>query len=163
VNKCVVNIVALGIIVLFGAVGWLLFLAAFDFREPPIHVKYSHPVPIAAQVESRAEIVDAPTVKVGGEIITYREFCVTNGYTVLRNERWWVSRDPNEPPVPLPLLPSRVLDKLGCDVRTFISPVPTELKPGKWDFVVRWTYLLKGNPIAVFNYEWPLVSVEVTK
>ncbi len=155
------NLFAALIVALVCAVLGIMYLSFFDFREPPIRIIYSHPVAVASEVKSRAELVDSGPVASGKLMYAYREYCITNGHQVLRNERWLIPLEHKAKPVPLPLLPTRILRGLGCENTTFSSQIPLGTPPGDYIFQAKWIYMLDGNPIATFRWNWPDVRVTV--
>ncbi len=142
---------------------YLFYLAFFDFREPPMTVNYTHPVVLASPAKNRTEIVELSAVRAGGVMYTYREYCITALYYVLRNERWLVPDDPAQRHIGLPLLPTRARRALGCEVQSFDTEIPKSTPPGEYTFVARWVYTIKGNPVAQYGLEWPPIRVRVVK
>ena len=157
------NLIAALAAVVVCTVSWIVYLSFFDFREPPIRIMYSHPIIVARDTHDRAGIVDLPVVKVGGMFYTYREYCVTSGYAVLRNERWLIPADSSLPAVPMPLLPARSTQDIKCEQRAYAGRVPDGTKPGEYRFRVMWIYMLDGNPIATFRWNWPDVVIRVVR
>ncbi len=155
------NLSAALIVALVFTVLGIVYLSFFDFREPPIRIVYSHPVAVVSEVKSRAELVDSGSVVPGKLMYAYREYCITNGYQVLRNERWLIPLEHLAKPIPLPLLPSRVIRGLGCERATFASQIPLGTPAGDYIFQAKWIYMLDGNPIATFRWNWPDVRVTV--
>ncbi len=143
------------------AMFYIAYLSFFDLRHPPIRVDYTHPVTLAKQAYSRAEIIELPEVKVGGFFYTYREYCIVHGYRVLRNERWLISADKEKGSFALPLLPTRTDPEKRCEKKAFLNQVPEGTPPGEYWFRAKWMYQLDGNPIATHYWDWPDVSVVV--
>lgn len=141
----------------------IVYLSFFDLREPPIRVDYTHPVTLAKQATSREDIVELARVKAGGFFYTYREYCVTSGYTVLRNERWLISTDQSKTSLAMPLLPTRTDPNKRCEAKAFLNQVPIGTPAGTYLFRAKWAYQLKGNPIATFFWNWPDVRVVVVE
>ncbi len=157
------NLLALVVVLMACMMVWVVYLLFFDFREPPIRIVYSHPTTVAHDASERDGITELPAVKAGGVFYTYREYCITSGYAVLRNERWLIPEDPQVKPVPFPLLPAQPTREVRCEQRTFTSRLPDGVKPGKYRYRVMWIYMLDGNPIATFRWNWPDVVVWVKK
>jgi len=140
---------------------FIVYLSFFDLRQPPVRVDYTHPVTLAKQAYSRAEIIELPEVNVGGFFYTYREYCVVHGYRVLRNERWLIAVDSSKISFALPLLPSRTDPTKKCESKAFLNPVPEGTPPGEYWFRAKWSYQLDGNPIATHYWDWPDIKVVV--
>lgn len=157
------HLISGSIIVMAAGLLGIIYLSFFDLRQPPVRVDYTHPVPLAKQAYSRAEIIELPVVKAGGFFYTYREYCVVHDYRVLRNERWLISADPGKISFALPMLPSRTDPTKKCEAKSFLNPVPEGTAPGEYWFRAKWSYQLNGNPIATFYWDWPDVKVVVGK
>lgn len=157
------HLYSLSIVVVFGS-GLLVLAMLFDPRDPPVRVDYSYPVAVEANAKSRAEIVPSPPVKQGEVFYTYREFCITAPYTILRSERWLVPVSPKLKSVPLPLLPSRIASSVVCETTSFANEIPFDAVPGEeYDYELRWSYQLKSNLLATFHYNWPSIRVKVAQ
>lgn len=155
------GVTAFGTVVLTLTVLYVIYLAFFDLREPPIKINYSHPVALrfadhSAQVENETSKFFA-----GDVFYTYRDWCVTSDYTTVRTERWLIAVDRSMHDVALPLLPSRVKPKIGCNTRYFLNQIPEGTPPGGYAYRLEWVYLINGNPITVFRWSWPDVMLKV--
>ena len=91
----------------------------------------------------------------------YREYCITHGYRVIRNERWLISIDRNKISFALPMLPIRTDQTRKCEKKAFLNQIPTGTAPSEYWFRVKWAYHLDGNPIATWYWDWPDVKVVV--
>jgi hypothetical protein len=140
---------------------WMIYLGFFDHRVPPLMLTYSHPVAVEYGAKSKAEIKEAHFVKSGSAFYSYREFCVNYRFITIESQRVLVRKsDPHEV-WPLPKIGSRVDAALGCVTKTFGSTVPAEVPPGEYIYRSGTVYMVVGNPIATFVYDWPDVDVVV--
>ena len=161
-KQVIAYLYSLLIVLITFAVTVMVYLAFFDLRNPPIRFVYTHPVALSHPAQSRAQIKELASVKPGGLFYTYREFCITHLFIIIRNERWLVPGKPGANMVALPLLPARITQVVGkCESLSFPVDVPLGTAPGEYDYVANVVFMLPGNPIAAFQYTWPKVRVRV--
>jgi hypothetical protein len=147
-------------VVLIGA-SYLIYLAFFDHRVPPLDLSYSHPTTVEYGAKSQADIKESLFVKAGQGFYTYREFCVRYSFTSIEAQRYLVRKTDAKEVFPLPRLPSRVDNALGCVTKTFASSVPPEVPPGEYWYKSSTVYMVAGNPIGTWVWHWPDVTVMV--
>jgi hypothetical protein len=49
----------------------------------------------------------------------------------------------------------------GCVGKAFGNPVPIEIPPGKYFYRASTIYMIKGNPLGTFAFDWPDVAVTI--
>jgi hypothetical protein len=146
----------------FFTISVITYLTFFDFREPPLRIRYSHPVALLTLELDVDKFIEATAgVKPGQIFFTHRSYCIVTHYHVLRNERWLVRADGKGLDVPMPLLPLRARRDIGCTVASLQNEVPLGTPPGEYIFRSTWDYVLPLNPIATFHWQWPDIRVKV--
>ena len=122
---------------------------------PPVYEVYSHPVPVAAPVKNRKDIVDKPTAKAGESLYIYRESCWTkivpgkikrslsvNGKTVFIFE----------------VIPVGNV-ALGCPGIAGVLKLPAELPPEV--YTLNASIEFAPNPFMTTEVHWGNVAVEI--
>jgi hypothetical protein len=142
---------------------WLVYLAYFDYRVPPISRAYAYPTTVQPGAKSRGDIKEVLSVKAGETFYVFREFCVDHPFISTETRRVFVSwSDPNDAYMAV-AAPSRSEAIVGCVAKTFANVVPQGVPPGKYLFRGHTSYVLSGNPVGSWIYQWDDVTLNVVQ
>jgi hypothetical protein len=142
---------------------YMVYLSWFDVRAPAIELTYSHPTAVQAGAKSRDEIKDAISIHAGGTFYVFREWCVLSPFIQIDTRRFFVGQtDPSEI-YSMPAAQVRADSFVGCVGKAFANVVPAEIPPGRYFYRASTIYMIKGNPLGTWVFEWPDVDVNVVK
>jgi hypothetical protein len=160
-----VKIIGITLGLIFGTASllcfWLVYLAFFDYRVPPITRAYAYPTPVESGAKSRGEIKEVLSVRVGETFYVYREFCVDHPFISTETRRVFVNWTDHNDAYSAVTAPSRAEAMVGCSARTYANSVPLGVPPGKYIFRGHTSYVLSGNPVGSWVYQWDEVDVNV--
>ena len=138
----------------------LLFFATVAYYlvigvKAPVYEVYSHPVPVAAPVKNRKDIVDKPTAKAGESIYIYRESCWTK---IVPGKIKRTLSVGGKAVFIFEVIPVGNLT-LGCQGIAGVLKLPAELPAGA--YTLEASIEFAQNPFITTVVNWGNVAVEV--